>query len=507
MKFLDFIRHVKPHYKPDWYHLRLIEMLERSVMEGMDLLCSGPPGCGKTEIFGILFPAWLIEEDTHTHIIELANSDSLAKLASSNVLRLVRSAAFQELCPLVLDKETEGQFQVEGNDGRPTLHAAGINGSVTGHRAKFLCYDDLTKSLADAYSQTVREKTWAAFNSVAETRLLPDGHIYGIQTRWALDDTHGRLLRRALESPDARQFLYLNLSATNNGDQAYVLDTRSNTREYLPAYKSLATVLGQPYSFSPKQLRGKLADLGPIIYSALYQGNPVNEEAQMFPPDVWGTVERFNRDEYSMVVTAWDTASRSKATNDPSANVIIGRRWTGDFVVLDAAEFRLTLDKLFPVILERYRLLCERFDWALVPVLCVEDASSGQQVIDLLKAGYSNIPLVEAKAVHSKIIRAEGCTPITTARSVSLLRDSWNATFIADMSNFPASDRDHYTDSFVHGLKSFVGSGRDFHEPEFELLPGRVADEMNEQLEELEFQNETSFCSDLDDVEKLRRRM
>src|SRR5205823_11830319 len=39
------------------------------------------------------------------------------------------------------------QFQVKGNDGRPTLHSAGINGQLTGHRAKLLIFDDLIKSL------------------------------------------------------------------------------------------------------------------------------------------------------------------------------------------------------------------------------------------------------------------------------------------------------------------------------------------------------------------------
>jgi predicted phage terminase large subunit-like protein len=470
MRFLDYIKHVKPSYREDWFHVYMIELIERAVNEGLDVLCSAPPGFGKTELFSILLPSWLISEDPATHIISLANSDGLSRMAAGNILRIVQSPQFQDICPLDLDKATEQQFIIRGNDGRPTLHSAGINGQLTGHRAKFIVYDDLTKSLADAYSETVRERTWNNFNSCAETRLLPNGHIYGIQTRWSIADVHGRLIKRALESPDSRQFLYLSLAATNNGQQSFLMGTREKKLDYLPAYKSLATVKGQPYSFSAKAIRGKQSDLGPTVYSALYMQNPVATENQMFAPEVWGKVESLNTDDYTMLITAWDTAARDKANNDPSANVVVGRRRDGSFVVLDAVEFKLTFDKLLPVVIERDRLLAERFG-GMVPLLVIEEASSGQQLIDVIQSQFPNIPLVTAKPVKSKIIRAEGITPITTARGVSLLKGDWNAQFIADMANFPASDRDHYTDAFCHAVRCFTGTGNDFKKTDWKYLP------------------------------------
>ncbi len=45
-------------------------------------------------------------------------------------------------------------------------------------------------------------------------------------------------------------------------------------------------------------------------------------------------------------------ASCTKATNDISCNVTIGRRWTGDFVVLDCFEGKFTLDKLLLILLD-----------------------------------------------------------------------------------------------------------------------------------------------------------
>jgi predicted phage terminase large subunit-like protein len=471
MFLADFIRKVKPNYVTDWYHELMISMLEKAVAEGRDVLCSGPPGCGKTELFGILFPSWLIAETPQTHIISLANSDGLSRMAAGNILRIVQSPAFQEIQPIELDKATEQTFLVHGNDGRPTLHSAGIKGQLSGHRANFLCYDDLTKSLSDAYSETIRERIWADFNSCAETRLLPTGRIFGIQTRWSLDDVHGRLVRRALDNPNARQFLYLNLAARNDGSQSYIIDTRTHEQTFIAPYESLATKEAQPYSFSGEMLRGKEADLGPTVFSALYMGQPVSQDNQMFPPECWGILESLNTDAYSLIVSAWDTAAKDKPGNDPSANVVIGRRHRGDWVVLDACEFRLTFDKLLPVVLERYRLIQEKF--RLVPVLCIEDASSGAQLLQIIRSQFPSIPWQAPTPIKSKIVRAEGVTPFTSAKSVSLLKAEWNGQFMTDLANFPASDRDHYVDAFVHGMKVFVSDGSDFRKPQW-VLDGRT---------------------------------
>jgi hypothetical protein len=111
------------------------------------------------------------------------------------------------------------------------MHAAGIMGQLTGARSDYLIFDDLIKSQSEAYSEVVRERTWANFSSAAETRLLPDGKIVGISTRWHLDDPIGRLIRRAQEDKRARQFLYVSLAAWNDSEDSFVLDTQTGERK------------------------------------------------------------------------------------------------------------------------------------------------------------------------------------------------------------------------------------------------------------------------------------
>lgn len=505
MKLLELARLLKPSYQPDWYHELLADLLERCAAGDRDmpnLLISTPPGSGKTEICSILFPTYIFAHRPSAHIIALANSDSLARLASGNVLRLIQYPEFQERWPLTLEKAAEGQWTIAGNDGRPSMHAAGIAGQLTGHRADFLVFDDLIKSQSDAMSDVVRERTWGNFSSAAETRLLPDGKIVGIQTRWHLDDPIGRLISRALENRHARQFVYVSLAAWNGGEDSFVLDTRTGERKFLPAYGALASQQGQPYSFSRRHLLGKQADLGASRFSALYLQQPLSIEDQLFPERVWGSIEtrNLNVDDLLLVVSSWDCANKTGEKNDFSANVVVGRLATGGFVVLEVWKSKLNFAQLPDVVLQRYGLTMARYK--TLPLLAIEDAASGTQLLDTIRNLEPQIPLIAAKPVKAKIVRAEGVTPITTGGLVSLPREAeWRADFITEMANFPVGVHDDVTDAFCHAMKAFT-TARDFRTPDLTMLPGRLlagAAAQQEQIaKQLEYERDVSISDDLD---------
>jgi predicted phage terminase large subunit-like protein len=325
--------------------------------------------------------------------------------------------------------------------------------------------------------------------------LLPDGKIIGISTRWHLDDVIGRLLRRATEDKRARQFLYVSLAAWNNAEDSFVLDTRLGQRKFLPRYKALASIQDQPYSFSRTQLLGKQADLGSTRFSALYMQQPQALEDQMFPEKVWGSVDVVNIDDLLLVVSAWDCANKTGEKNDFTANVVVGRLGSGGFLVLNVWKSKLNFAKLPDVVLQRYALLVDRYK--TLPVLAIEDSAAGTQLIDTIRSREPQIPLIAAKPVKAKIIRAEGVTPITTAGLVVLPRDvPWRADFITEMANFPVGQHDDVTDAFCHAIKAFT-TERDFKTPDLSVIPGRVLSEqeaLREQLlEDLEYENDTGI--------------
>jgi phage terminase large subunit-like protein len=128
-----------------------------------------------------------------------------------------------------------------------------------------------------------------------------------------------------------------------------------------------------------------------------------------------------------------------------------------------------------------------------VPLLVIEDADAGRQLIDTIRSHEPQTPLVAAKPVSAKVIRAEGVTPITTAGLVSLPKDAaWRADFIKEMTEFPIGQ--HVTDAFCHAVKSFT-TARDFKAAERSVMPGHVLSEQElaeqELREQMEYENDT----------------
>jgi predicted phage terminase large subunit-like protein len=205
-------------------------------------------------------------------------------------------------------------------------------------------------------------------------------------------------------------------------------------------------------------------------------------------------------DELLLVVSGWDCANKTGEKNDYSANVVVGRLASGGFVVLDVWKSKLNFAQLPDVVLERYGLLMARYK--TLPLLAIEDAASGTQLLDTIRNREPQIPLIAAKPVKAKIIRAEGVTPITTGGLVSLPRDAeWRADFITEMANFPVGVHDDVTDAFCHAMKAFT-TARDFRTPDLTVLPGRLlsaeAARREELLEQMQYESDASICDDLD---------
>lgn len=260
------------------------------------------------------------------------------------------------------------------------------------------------------------------------------------------------------------------LAAWNSGEDSFVLDTRPGQRKCLRPYRVLASIQGQPYSFSRQQLLGKQANLGSSRFSALYMQQPQSLEDQLFPEKVWASVDAVNVDDLVLVVSAWDCANKTGEKNDYSANVVIGRLASGGFLVLDVWKSKLNFAQLQDVVLQRCGLLIERYK--TLPVLAIEDSAAGPQLIDTIRSREPQIPLIAAKPVKAKIIRAEGVTPITTAGLVALPRDAtWRADFVKEMGDFPVGQHDDVTDAFCHAIKAFTVE-RDFKTPDMSVIPG-----------------------------------
>jgi predicted phage terminase large subunit-like protein len=476
MKLIEFAKIARPTFKFDWFHSLLMDHLEALYArcpEVPNLAISLPPGSGKTET-AILFDAYAVAHNPlREHVISVSNADTLARLACMNVLRVLNRPDIQQRFPLAFDQETQNTFTVSGSDGRPALWVAGLFGTLTGMRSTLTIIDDPIKNLEVAYSSEQLDKIEENLGAVVETRSTPGSPIVVIATRWSHGDPTGRFIEKALNNAEARQWKYINLACWNRGEDSFIHDTATDTRTFLPRYEALAQVKGQAYSFTKRQFEGKRADLGDL-FSPLYLGQPIASGSALFPADAWGvTDDKINLEDINLIVTGWDCASKTGASNDYSANVVVGHRSDGNYIVLDVWKSKVDFSQLPGVIAARYTALHQKY--RSIPLLTIEDTSAGQQAIQLIQASHPEVPMLAAKAIKSKVIRAQGVTPLTRAGLVLLPRNAeWREAFISELAQFPAGRHDDVVDAFVHCLKAFYASG-DFRPHEFQISVGRVA--------------------------------
>lgn len=205
----------------------------------------------------------------------------------------------------------------------------------------------------------------------------------------------------------------------------------------------------------------------------------------------------------ALVVTAWDCASKTGASNDFSANVVVGGTTEGRLVVLDAWKGKADFADLPAIILARYQALAVAY--RTTPLLAVEDASAGTQVLQVFEAQAPQIPKIAVKpAGRSKAVRAEGVTPYTRGRLVDLPKAApWREAFVSELANFPVGRHDDLVDAFVWAVKAFM-SGSDFRKPgRFALRPGPSPDERAAEAAALAeaLERDRTFSPDLDEFD------
>ena len=91
--------------------------------------------------------------------------------------------------------------------------ATGIGGTVTGKGADLFIVDDPFKERKEVEVKENREAVWSFYQSVAQTRMSPNGKKIVIQTRWHDDDLIGRIKNLEKEEEDADRVLHISFPA------------------------------------------------------------------------------------------------------------------------------------------------------------------------------------------------------------------------------------------------------------------------------------------------------
>ena len=159
------------------------------------LAVSLPPRAGKSYLTTLLI-TWMLGNHPAESVMRNTCSGTLYDKLSYDTREIIRGARFQEVFPgvrLRRDSQQLGGWKLE-EARQGSYFGGGVGGSVIGFGASMLAVtDDLYKSLDEALSDTINEKTWSWKQGTHDSRLEKNCCSIDIGTRWSSRDVLGRM--------------------------------------------------------------------------------------------------------------------------------------------------------------------------------------------------------------------------------------------------------------------------------------------------------------------------
>lgn len=245
-----------PGYRPADHHRAIAKALTRVVNgECKRLMIFMPPRHGKSQLTSEFFPAWFLGHHPDRYIIATTYAQELADDFGRKVRNQLQDPLYQAIfpeCRLSSDSASSSKFNTTA---KGSYFAVGAGGPITGRGAHVLLIDDPIKGREDAESETQRRKLKEWYQSVARTRLMPNGAIVVIQTRWHEDDLAGWLL------------------SAHSHEKWEVINLPAISEEGKPLWEEM---------YDLKTLEAIRDSIGMRDWNALYQQNPIPDAGEFF---------------------------------------------------------------------------------------------------------------------------------------------------------------------------------------------------------------------------------
>lgn len=417
-------------FEPAAHHRLLISALE-DVAAGRTrrLMVLMPPGSAKSTYASVLFPPWWFAQHPASAIIAASHTADLAQHFGRQVRALVREHGPRLGVELALDSRAAGRWRT---DQQGSYFAVGVRGPITGQRADLVIVDDPVKSHAEADSAAARERLWNWYRSDLLTRLRPGGRVVLIMTRWHEDDLGGRLLARQPED-----WRCLRLPALAEAEDPL---GRQPGEPLWPEWEDMEALLG------------KRAQVGPRVWSALFQQNPHPPDGGVFDTRRIDTIDTAPR---GTSVRAWDlaaSAQRDGADPDWSVGIKLCRDEAGRFVVLDIVRLRGS-----PAEVENAIVATAHADGADVPVGLPQDpGAAGKIALQAFARRLAGFAVRAGRETGSKLLRATPVAAQVGLGNLALLRGAWNAVFLDELRDFPHGAKDDQVDALARAFGMLI---------------------------------------------------
>jgi Uncharacterized protein conserved in bacteria len=239
--------------------------------------------------------------------MSISHSDQLASDFGRSVRDIVNDEQFQRIfkgVSLRSDVKAAGKWKTNHNG---SYYAAGVRSQIAGRGAHLALLDDVM-SEEDSFSEAGRRYIKEWWPSGLRTRLMPNGAIIIINTRYHFDDLCGWLLKQENELTE-NKWEVISIPAWLDETAADLLGLPEGG-SYFPEWKP-----DEVLRTDEQEIR---ASNGSRYWDALYMQNPSPDEGGIIKKSWFEWWEYEDPPQCELIIQTYDTAFSTRKTADYS---------------------------------------------------------------------------------------------------------------------------------------------------------------------------------------------
>lgn len=397
------------------------------------LVLACPPQHGKSMTVTETLPSWVNGIHPDWRIIQASYNEETAERfcrRNKEKLRVWGKILFGVDIGGV-DRSTEYEL----DNGRGGMISRGIMSGITGRPANLLIIDDPIKNMAEATSETIRNRLWEEWSATLKSRLQAGAKVIIIMTPWHEDDLRGRVLAAEKHV----RYIRLPVEAEDNDPMGRATGA------------SLCPELGKDDNWLAQFKEAYLNDPqgGQRAWTALYQCNPRVEGGNLIQRGWWKYYDPKEVTKFGTEVISVDAAFKDTDVSDYVAITVWGKVGVNYYL-------RYCLNRRIDFVGTLQAIRNVKALYPNAKTVLIEDKANGSAIINVLQHEMFCVP-VNPKG--GKVSRVNAVSPAIESGHVFLPKDApWLEEFIDQCSAFPAGAHDDMVDSASQALTHMIYS-------------------------------------------------